>query len=108
MGKFGGDYDIAFVDLGVKAGIREELAKTLLRIGVNKENVEADIKEAFRRWDTDDSGKIGKDEFLALMRKLSAQFTDEEVEQLFHAADANSDDRVDYDEFVAWLFKGDL
>jgi len=102
--KFGADYDAAFADLGMEAGIKEVLAKTLLRTGAKKDDREQVIKDAFKSLDEDGSGKITKDEFLNLMGKLGAHFDDEDIQLLFQAADANSDGHVDYDEFVSWLF----
>jgi len=59
---------------------------------------------AFQAWDTKGRGKISKDELAKTFKNLGQDFTEEEFEQLFLAADTNGDGEIDYQEFVAWMF----
>jgi len=64
------------------------------------------IQSAFRAWDTDNNGQIEKEELANLFKTLGRDFTDKEYEELFAVADTNSDGKINYEEFVAWMFSG--
>lgn len=50
-----------------------------------------DLKEAFKILDRDGSGSIDADEFRDVMRGLSANFSEDEIEKMVSAADVDGD-----------------
>lgn len=64
------------------------------------------VSELFKEYDKDNSGSISHDELTWLLQKLSPGITRKEVEILFGAADADGNGEVDYEEFLAFIFKG--
>jgi len=61
------------------------------------------VKMAFRLWDKDGSGTIAEGELCEVLKQLNPSFTDEELQAMFEAADANRDGLVDFSEFVDWI-----
>ena len=59
-----------------------------------------DLKAAFKILDTDGSGSIDADEFRDVMRGLSANFTEEEIDKMVNAADVDGDKTISEDEFI--------
>merc|ERR1712107_545597 len=59
--------------------------------------------ETFKDWDTNGDGSISVEEFAAVLMALDKKFTREKASELFAAADANKDGRVDYAEFFDWI-----
>jgi len=73
-------------------------------------SVEADsaiksIKEQFATSDRNGDGFIGKEELKEALRRLS-DWSEEEFNLLFSAADVNCDGRLSFNEFVDWVFTG--
>ncbi|TKR73349.1 hypothetical protein L596_020666 [Steinernema carpocapsae] len=60
------------------------------------------MRQLFREFDTNGDGFIQKNELRDVMTKLSAGVppTDEELDQMFDAADANHDGNIDFNEFL--------
>lgn len=76
-----------------------------LRSSLEVESGDRDkLLEAFRLFDSDGDGTISKDEVLRLFQALDPRFTKEDAEKVLLAADTNLDGRIDYAEFVSWLF----
>lgn len=69
----------------------------------------AKVMECFRRFDVDGNGMIERWEFKEVLQRLDDKgaFTDEAIEMLFVAADADKDDRVNFEEMLRWIFCGD-
>ncbi|CAE7641787.1 HCN2 [Symbiodinium pilosum] len=63
------------------------------------------IKDWFGCLDTDDSGRIDRDEFKSIAQNLSAAFAwdDHQSALLLQEIDKNSDEQVDLPEFADWL-----
>lgn len=61
--------------------------------------------KAFQRWDTDGKGKFTAAEMKMIFENLGMKFTEEGIQALFDAADANKDGAIDYLELLAWLFE---
>ena len=57
-----------------------------------------ELKNIFQEFDRDGNGYISMDEAKAAMKNLP--LTDDEIETLVRAYDANDDGRLQYDEFV--------
>ncbi|KAI4350057.1 hypothetical protein L6164_010582 [Bauhinia variegata] len=69
-----------------------------------KENeVEDQLREAFRVFDKDQDGYISPPELRHVMRTLGEKVTDEELEQMMRVADLDGDGFVDYQEFVRMM-----
>mmetsp|Transcript_70609 Transcript_70609/g.199338 ORF Transcript_70609/g.199338 Transcript_70609/m.199338 type:complete len:510 (+) Transcript_70609:82-1611(+) len=60
------------------------------------------IMEKFRKWDVNGDGFISKDELQHVLCTLG--LTEAEVVRIFSTADSNRDDKIDYNEFVSWLY----
>mmetsp|Transcript_139678 Transcript_139678/g.260484 ORF Transcript_139678/g.260484 Transcript_139678/m.260484 type:complete len:527 (-) Transcript_139678:10-1590(-) len=60
------------------------------------------IIQTFRKWDINGDKFISRDELQKVFSSLG--MTDEEVEKVFKSADANKDGKIDYTEFVSWLY----
>ncbi|XVE62053.1 hypothetical protein DITRI_Ditri06bG0088100 [Diplodiscus trichospermus] len=60
-----------------------------------------DIKEMFKKMDTDNDGIVSIEELKAVFRNSGLQLAESEVQMLIEAVDANGKGRLDYGEFVA-------
>merc|ERR1719424_191519 len=87
-----------FVDVFTNAppGLRRELSKP---IGDDEMAV---IKEAFAKFDTDNSGKIDLKELQQMCQEMGKKLPDKQAEQAMAQLDQNGDGTVDFDEFVLW------
>jgi Ca2+-binding EF-hand superfamily protein len=63
---------------------------------------EAKIRDTFRKWDCSGTGTISEDDLKSILRKTGV--TDEQMDVLFKAMDANQDGKVAYEEFINYLF----
>eukprot|EP00927_Polykrikos_kofoidii_P071471 TRINITY_DN67732_c0_g1_i1.p1 TRINITY_DN67732_c0_g1~~TRINITY_DN67732_c0_g1_i1.p1 ORF type:complete len:540 (-),score=76.82 TRINITY_DN67732_c0_g1_i1:133-1752(-) len=83
-----------------------------LRIALKKELYSSDscgdeagaVLSAFKEWDKDSSGSIAADELMHVLTGMDGSFGESEVAALLDAADANKDGKVDYKEFVSWIY----
>lgn len=64
------------------------------------------VQDTFKDFDKDGSGSISKDELTWLLQKLAPGISRKEVSELFTAADTDKDGSVDWNEFVAFVFRG--
>lgn len=67
---------------------------------------EQELREAFKVFDTDGSGKISSGELKKVMHNLGEKLTDEEIAEMIREADADGDGEVDYNEFVKMMSTG--
>merc|ERR1712048_1139489 len=88
-----------------KVAARPE-GKPKAKLRVSKEMLEK-VTSVFRRFDTDGNGTIEKSEFKSVMQKLDPAFTDENVEKMFAAADVDSDNALNFEEMLHWIFSAD-
>ncbi|XP_023333074.1 neo-calmodulin [Eurytemora carolleeae] len=72
---------------------------------VHDADVEEEIREAFRVFDKEGNGFITVADLTAVMENLGEKLTKEETMELINEADLDGDGHVNYDEFVAMLFK---
>ncbi|KAH9121846.1 hypothetical protein AeMF1_006598 [Aphanomyces euteiches] len=63
------------------------------------------IKEVFDMIDTDGSGSITVDEFVAIFKTLGQSLNHDDVRELVYQMDRNNDGKVDLDEFEKMLQK---
>ena len=65
-----------------------------------------EIKDAFNFFDKDNDGKISCKEFKSLLVKLSKEYQDKDVDELFKALDLDVDGYINIDEFInLWKFQ---
>ncbi|KAI3811849.1 hypothetical protein L1987_21581 [Smallanthus sonchifolius] len=67
---------------------------------LSNEEVE-DIKEMFKKIDTDDDGIVAIEELKAGLQKFNTQIAESEVQLLIEAVDTKGKGKLDYEEFVA-------
>lgn len=65
-----------------------------------------ELKATFKRWDTDGSGAITKDELFAIFKALDPSFMDIELDEMMAEADVNKDGKIDVNEFIDWCTGG--
>jgi len=71
-------------------------------------NVAAEVVQAFRLFDADDSGTITEDELREVLLTLDpGQWTEDNITQLFKEIDVDSDLQIQYEEFCDWIFGDD-
>lgn len=66
----------------------------------------AEVKETFRRWDKDGRGLISTEEFMKLFKRLSPQWTDENLDNLMKQFGGANNGTVNYEDFLNWLGAG--
>uniref|UniRef100_A0A8W8I941 Sulfhydryl light chain n=3 Tax=Magallana gigas TaxID=29159 RepID=A0A8W8I941_MAGGI len=69
------------------------------------DEAEEEMRNAFKIFDKDGSGKIDAKELRHAMKSLGETMTDGEVDEMIKAADQDSDGKVDYSEFVKIMMK---
>jgi hypothetical protein len=65
---------------------------------------EASVKDMFDRTDTDNSGKLDKQEIKALFTNLELHLTDEQFDICFNELDRENSGEVEFHEFSWWWF----
>jgi len=77
----------------------------MMRDKLSGEDMEQEIRQAFRVFDRNGDGYISKQEFKHCMMHFGEQFTNEEVEEMIAEADSNNDGKIDYGEFSKMILK---
>ncbi|ELT93937.1 hypothetical protein CAPTEDRAFT_147994 [Capitella teleta] len=67
---------------------------------MNSEDIEEEMKEAFRVFDKDGNGFISTAELRHVMVNLGERLADDEVEEMIREADMAGDGQINYEEFV--------
>mmetsp|Transcript_22290 Transcript_22290/g.40154 ORF Transcript_22290/g.40154 Transcript_22290/m.40154 type:complete len:222 (-) Transcript_22290:171-836(-) len=62
------------------------------------------VQEAFQDWDTRGQGTIGREQLTRIIRRLTPQVGDSDLEALFAAAGAENGAGVKYNDFLDWLW----
>mmetsp|Transcript_102277 Transcript_102277/g.218938 ORF Transcript_102277/g.218938 Transcript_102277/m.218938 type:complete len:335 (-) Transcript_102277:40-1044(-) len=62
------------------------------------------IIDTFAKFDRDSDGGIEEQELMRVLRKIEPRFSKDDCSRLFKGIDANGDGKIQYAEFVAWLF----
>merc|ERR1711904_540387 len=71
--------------------------------GVVQENAEK-VKACFQKFDLDGNGLISKDELFKVFKILDKSFIESDMDLMLNAADTNRDGKIDYEEFISWVF----
>ena len=58
------------------------------------------IREAFRVFNRNQSGRISGDELRFVLLNINSQLTPDEVDQLIHDADSDHDGQISYEGFL--------
>ena len=66
-------------------------------------DTEEEVREAFRIFDQNGDGYISVAELRRVMTTLGEKLTDDEVDEMLNAVDADKDGRISYEEFVSLL-----
>merc|ERR1712006_11662 len=64
------------------------------------------VEKVFKMYDKDGTGKLELPEFMKLVETLGVQRSKEEVQQMFHEMDKNSDSEIDFEEVFSWYSGG--
>lgn len=59
------------------------------------------LKAFFKKYDTNNSGCLDKNELKKILCESGHKFTDAEVDEIMKRADPNGDNEISFDEFVA-------
>jgi ankyrin repeat protein len=66
------------------------------------------VRSLFRQFDQNNDGTIERDELVAVLQNLDKEtWTSERIDELIIAADTNKDGKIQFDEFLRWIFGGD-
>jgi len=71
----------------------------------NDGDVEEEIREAFRVFDKEGNGFISTAELATVMTNIGEVLSEEETDELIAEADIDGDGNVNYEEFVAMIFR---
>ena len=75
----------------------------MMKLKVQDQNQEEDIREAFKVFDRDGNGLISAAELRHVMTNLGEKLTDEEVDEMIKEADIDGDGHINYEEFVRMM-----
>ncbi|KAL4238018.1 calmodulin-like 3 [Mactra antiquata] len=104
-----------YKEMGVKQGqeidfnkFRECLLKYVERAkekGFDREAEAKTLKRAFEVFDKNCDGGLDRCEFKMLLDSLGEQYTEQEIDCVFNAADTQKDGKLDYNEFIRIFLK---
>jgi len=75
----------------------------LMKSRIGSQDADEELKEAFRVFDTDDSGEIDKKELKRLMKKLGQKLSEAELDAMMAEVDTNGDGVISFEEFKALM-----
>ncbi|KAJ7362123.1 hypothetical protein OS493_013214 [Desmophyllum pertusum] len=70
--------------------------------GCGRDDMEQNLRQAFRVFDRDGNGYISVDELRYVVTTFGEVLTNEEAEELIAMFDTNKDGLLEYEEFVSW------
>lgn len=76
---------------------------TMMARQIKEQDIEAEILEAFKVFDSDGDGKISQTELVRVLTTIGEKLTDAEAKQMLEAADTDSDGQIDIEEFARVL-----
>ncbi len=92
------------VDIEGNGSITFEGFKALMDRKFRDEDIEEEIIEAFKKFDTDNNGLIGPEDVFNLLQAFGKEISINEAEEMVKNADLDNDGFVNYQEFVKMLF----
>lgn len=75
----------------------------LMKSRIGTRDPEQELRDAFKVFDTDDSGAIDRKELKRLMKKLGQQLTEAEIDAMMSEVDENGDGEISFEEFKALM-----
>mmetsp|Transcript_32136 Transcript_32136/g.73537 ORF Transcript_32136/g.73537 Transcript_32136/m.73537 type:complete len:768 (-) Transcript_32136:32-2335(-) len=82
----------------------ERIAELEGQLQAAQDGPEAHVRKKFQQWDKNGDGIISQEELVEVMQSLGGQFSEAETTSLFNHIDKDKDGKVDYNEFVSWVF----
>mmetsp|Transcript_64123 Transcript_64123/g.119225 ORF Transcript_64123/g.119225 Transcript_64123/m.119225 type:complete len:776 (-) Transcript_64123:71-2398(-) len=82
----------------------ERIAELEGQLQAARDGPESHVRKKFQQWDKNGDGIISQEELVEVMQSLGGQFSEEETKALFNHIDKDKDGKVDYNEFVSWVF----
>ena len=77
----------------------------LMSQDLHDEDIEDEIRDAFRVFDREGNGFISATDLQDVLGKIGEKLSQEEVDELIGEADIDGDGNIFYDEFAAMIFK---
>jgi calmodulin len=71
----------------------------LMKSRIGEKDPEKELRDAFRVFDTDNSGSIDKKELKRLMKKLGQALSEAELDAMMDEVDTNGDGQISFEEF---------
>ena len=71
----------------------------------NNEETVDDLIEAFKFWDTDNSGRVATEDIRKALTTLGDKLSEDEIEALIKEADPNNIGAIDYEHYSKILFR---
>jgi calmodulin len=71
----------------------------LMKSRIGGKDPEKELRDAFRVFDTDNSGSIDRKELKRLMKKLGQALSDAELDAMMDEVDTNGDGQISFEEF---------
>jgi calmodulin len=71
----------------------------LMKSRIGEKDPEKELRDAFRVFDTDNSGSIDRKELKRLMKKLGQALSDAELDAMMDEVDTNGDGQISFEEF---------
>ncbi|KAG2467130.1 CALM protein, partial [Polypterus senegalus] len=91
------------VDIDGKGTIEFNEFLSIMAMRVNGQDIEEEMREAFRILDKDNDGSISETEMRQIMKGLGEKLTDEEIDTMFREADNDGDGLVNYEKFIQMI-----
>ncbi|XP_033736501.1 calmodulin-like [Pecten maximus] len=74
-----------------------------MKVEMESTEEEAELRNAFKLFDKDKSGKIDFEELRVALSSIGESLTDEQVQKMLQEADRNGDGEIDYEEFITMM-----
>jgi Ca2+-binding EF-hand superfamily protein len=78
----------------------------LMKSHIGEKDPEKELRDAFRVFDTDNSGSIDKKELKRLMKKLGQALSEAELDAMMDEVDTNGDGQISFEEFKELMVRG--
>jgi len=75
----------------------------LMKSRIGTRDPEQELRDAFKVFDTDNSGAIDRKELKRLMKKLGQALTEAELDAMMNEVDENGDGEISFEEFKALM-----
>ena len=99
---------LADADVDASAGIGFDAFLKLTKTKIAQKDATAEMKQAFRLFDDDETGKISFKNLKRVATELGERLTDEELSEMIDEADRDGDGEVNLDEFLRVMRKTSL